>query len=414
MMTELRPGVGTIVFEGVSKRYRLGAFGTLRSTLAAMRSQSTGGNSAQQRTLWALRDVSFRVEPGTALGLIGPNGAGKTTTLKLLSNITRPASGRVLVNGRVSSLIELGAGFHPELTGRENIYLNGAILGMKRAEIARKLEDIIAFAELERFIDTPVKRYSSGMYVRLGFAVAAHVEPDILLVDEVMAVGDARFRQKCIVRMKELRAAGTTLVFVSHNMHMVNTLCDRALVLKEGQVLFDGPSNEAIALYEQTWQQHHRVSAQGPADDGHVHISQVELLDAHGQPQRKFKHGECLTIKARVLSSFPIRSPVVRARLLAEDNTVVAMMATLHQSDALPPDWELNDHIDVTIAIPSLEVVTGNYLAEVRILDTTDNEVLASGQSDEFFVQSPGLAHETDTGVYRPRVKWALSEYMDQ
>lgn len=403
-----RPPDGTVIFDDVSKRYRLGALGTLRDTLAAMRTPSSNTDNPR-RILWALRDVSFRVEPGQSLGLIGPNGAGKTTTLKLLSNITRPASGRVLVNGRVSSLIELGAGFHPELTGRENIYLNGAILGMKRQEITRKLDDIIAFSELERFIDTPVKRYSSGMYVRLGFAVAAHVEPDILLIDEVMAVGDAQFRQKCMIRMKALRATGTTLIFVSHNMHMVKSLCDRVLVLKEGQILFDGPSEEAIAVYEQTWQRHRQVATHSPVGDGHVHVSRVELLDGRDQPQRKFRHGECLKIKTLVLSSLPIRSPIVRVRLLAEDSTVVAMMATLHQKDALQTNWMLREQTEVTITIPSLEIVTGNYTAEVRLLDTTDSEVLASGQSDEFFVQSPGLPHETDAGVYRPHVKWSLS-----
>jgi lipopolysaccharide transport system ATP-binding protein len=221
----------------------------LRGTLAAMRFKPTDADNAR-RTLWALRDVSFRVEPGAALALIGPNGAGKTTTLKPLSNITRPASGRVLVSGRISSLIELGAGFHPELTGRENIYLNGAILGMKRAEIARKIDDIIAFAELERFIDTPVKRYSSGMYVRLGFAVAAHVEPDILLVDEVLAVGDASFRHRCTQRMHEMQRNGTTVVFVSHNMHQVRSTCDSALLLMYGQIRRQGTPDEVIGEYE--------------------------------------------------------------------------------------------------------------------------------------------------------------------
>jgi lipopolysaccharide transport system ATP-binding protein len=325
-----------------------------------------------------------------------------------LSNITRPASGRVLVSGRISSLIELGAGFHPELTGRENIYLNGAILGMKREEITRKLEDIIAFSELERFMDTPVKRYSSGMYVRLGFAVAAHVEPDILLVDEVMAVGDAHFRQKCMTRMKELRAAGTTLIFVSHNMHMVNSLCDRALVMKEGQILFDGPSEEAIVVYEQTWQKHRQIAGQTASGGDHIHISRVDLLDGCDVPQHDFKHSECLRVKISVLSSVPIRTPIVRVRLLAEDNSVVMMVATIHHKDALPPDWTLQEQTTITVTIPSLEVVTGNYTAEVRVLDSTDNEVLASGQSDEFFVQSPGLSHETDAGVYRPHVKWSL------
>ena len=180
--------IGSVVFEGVSKLYRLGGLSTLRSAVAELTSRRRDRSLGD---FWALKDVSFRVEPGESLGLIGPNGAGKTTTLKLLSNITRPTEGRVVVQGRLSSLIELGAGFHPELTGRENIYLNGAILGLKRREIARKFDDIVVFSELERFLDTPVKRYSSGMFVRLAFAVAAHVEPEVLLVDEVLAVGDA-------------------------------------------------------------------------------------------------------------------------------------------------------------------------------------------------------------------------------
>ena len=228
-MSTQRPR-GSIDFEGVSKKYRLGAQGTLRGTVAALVGRNREGGE-QKRTLWALRDVSFRLSPGESLGLIGPNGSGKTTTLKLLSGITLPAKGRIAVQGRTSALIELGAGFHPELTGLENIYLNGAILGLKRREIARRLEAIIDFSGLKRFIDTPVKRYSSGMYVRLGFAVAAHVEPDVLLVDEVLAVGDASFRHRCIQHMHKLRKNGTTVLFVSHNMHLVREMCDQVLLL---------------------------------------------------------------------------------------------------------------------------------------------------------------------------------------
>ena len=202
-------------------------------------------------TFWALKDINFTIQQGDRVGIIGRNGAGKSTLLKILSRITEPTSGRIKIRGRVASLLEVGTGFHPELTGRENIFLNGAILGMSKAEIARKFDEIVAFAEVEKFLDTPVKRYSSGMYVRLAFAVAAHLEPEILIVDEVLAVGDAQFQKKCLGRMEEVSKQGRTILFVSHNLAAVRTLCNRALILKGGVALFDGDVNEGITTYLQ-------------------------------------------------------------------------------------------------------------------------------------------------------------------
>src|SRR5215217_2547043 len=212
---------------------------------------------------WALKDISFSVQRAEALGIIGHNGAGKSTILKLLSRITTPSSGEIMINGRLSALIEVGSGFHPELTGRENIYLNGSILGMLRREITAKLDSIVEFAELRQFIDTPVKRYSSGMYVRLGFSIAAHLDPDILLLDEVLAAGDAAFQRKCIDRITELKKNGTTIVFISHDLRSVQQLCDRVILLKKGQIEADGDTAEMIALYQSSWTQ---LSAQPKGD----------------------------------------------------------------------------------------------------------------------------------------------------
>ena len=204
------------------------------------------------RQFWALKDVSFEVSRGEALGIIGHNGAGKSTILKLLSKITAPTSGEIMISGKLAALIEVGSGFHPELTGRENVYLSGSILGMRRREIAKKLDSIIDFAGVRQFIDTPVKRYSSGMYVRLGFSIAAHLHPDILLLDEVLAVGDAAFQAKCFKRISELKQGGTTIVFISHDLNAVELLCDRALLLSSGEIVAGGWPRDVIAQYERT------------------------------------------------------------------------------------------------------------------------------------------------------------------
>jgi homopolymeric O-antigen transport system ATP-binding protein len=242
----------------VSKQYRLGAAGiryaTLRAAIAGtlsapLRLLSGRNGGAKREMIWALDDVSFDVRQGEALGIIGRNGAGKSTLLKVLSRITKPTRGTVDLYGRVGSLLEVGTGFHPELTGRENIFLNGAILGMTREEIARKFDEIVAFAEIEKFLDTPVKHFSSGMYVRLAFAVAAHLEPEILIVDEVLSVGDAAFQKKCLGKMNEVAHTGRTVLFVSHDLNAVNSLCERAILLHDGRVLRDGPPRDVTAYY---------------------------------------------------------------------------------------------------------------------------------------------------------------------
>jgi lipopolysaccharide transport system ATP-binding protein len=246
-----------VMAKELSKRYRIGklqsAYGTLRDSLAsAARRALSREHRPHYDEIWALRNVSFELQEGEVLGVIGRNGAGKSTLLKILTQITTPTHGRATIRGRVGSLLEVGTGFHPELTGRENVFLNGSVLGMKRREIAAKFADIVDFAGVEKFIDTPVKRYSSGMSVRLAFAVAAHLEPEILLVDEVLAVGDAEFQRRCLGRMENLSESGRTVLFVSHNMQAVTHLCDRAILLDAGGIVRDGPSTEVVAHYLQT------------------------------------------------------------------------------------------------------------------------------------------------------------------
>jgi len=244
--------------KNLSKRYRIGSGGhaSLRDAVAAtvrapLRRLSNGKKGADN-IIWALKDVSFEIAPGEVVGIIGRNGAGKSTLLKILSRITKPTAGWVSLNGRVGSLLEVGTGFHSELTGRENIFLNGAILGMSKREIDNKFDEIVAFAETEQFLDTPVKHYSSGMTVRLAFAVAAHLEPEILIIDEVLAVGDIAFQKKCLGKMNEVAQAGRTVLFVSHDLSAVNALCARTLLLHEGAIVVDGPTREVTAHYLDT------------------------------------------------------------------------------------------------------------------------------------------------------------------
>ncbi len=272
-----------IQVRGVSKRYRLGAgpYLTLRETLAGLVRR---GRVDPGGEVWALRDVDLDVDGGEVLGVVGLNGAGKSTLLRILARITEPTAGLSRTRGRVGALLEVGTGFHPELTGRENVYLNGAILGMKRREIQRRFEEIVAFAGVERFLDTPLKRYSSGMYLRLAFAVAAHVDPDIVIVDEVLAVGDVQFREKCMGRMSQLGREGRTVVFVSHDLGAVTRLCPRTIWLEQGRVREDGPSAGVIERYiEAAAPRASRVEFE-PQPDRRVEVLAVAVTDARGRP----------------------------------------------------------------------------------------------------------------------------------
>jgi lipopolysaccharide transport system ATP-binding protein len=294
--------------QNLSKEYRLGArdtaYSTIRESLVGavrapfkklQRSQST------TETIWAVKDLSFDIMPGEVVGIIGRNGAGKSTALKILSRITQPTSGRAELYGRVGSLLEVGTGFHPELTGRENVYLNGAILGMKKTEIESKFDEIVAFAEIERFLDTPVKRYSSGMYVRLAFAVAAHLNPEILIIDEVLAVGDSAFQKKCLGKMKDVASAGRTVVFVSHNMAAVQRLCSRALLIEDGRVIQDGLVPQVVLRYldagirqqgERVWNE----IARAPGNEV-VRLRAVRVRDLEGEIRSTFSVTEAFSIE---------------------------------------------------------------------------------------------------------------------
>ncbi|HKX26256.1 MAG TPA: ABC transporter ATP-binding protein [Blastocatellia bacterium] len=293
--------------EQISKRYRIGKpkvrYRTLRETLSETASRwrtflrrSADGQSDD--SIWALKDISLEVKPGEVLGLIGRNGAGKSTLLKILSRITEPTSGHAEIHGRVGSLLEVGTGFHYELTGRENIYLNGAILGMKRAEIDRKFDEIAAFAEIEKFIETPVKRYSSGMYLRLAFAVAAHLETEILLVDEVLAVGDAAFQRKCLGKMQEAGASGRTVIFVSHDLTAISRLADVSVYLERGEVRFIGPTEEAIRLYasQPLSNDGNLGQRKDRLGDGIIRLESLAIYDAEGRRIESIGSGEPVTI----------------------------------------------------------------------------------------------------------------------
>lgn len=287
-------GEVVIRLEGLGKKFSINnrqeSYKTLRDTLASAATKPfrrvksgarmDGNHREANQTIWALRDVSFEVKQGEVVGLIGRNGAGKSTLLKILSRVTEPSEGRAQICGKVGSLLEVGVGFHPELTGRENIFLNGAIMGMKRLEIERKFDGIVAFAEIDKFIDTPVKHYSSGMYLRLAFAVAAHLEPEILLVDEVLAVGDAAFQKKCMGKMEEVAGEGRTVLFVSHNMAAVQALCQRGILLHNGTVYTDTTASAAIGTYLQMIEQTQSLNLLERADrrgEGEVKLSKVEI-----------------------------------------------------------------------------------------------------------------------------------------
>jgi lipopolysaccharide transport system ATP-binding protein len=308
-----------ITIENLAKRYTIGhqrasGDGLRHAIESAVREPLSWLRSIRQRKMqeedfWALKNVSFRIDQGEVVGIIGSNGAGKSTLLKILSRITVPTEGRIQINGRVASLLEVGTGFHPELTGRENIFLNGAILGMSRAEIIRKFDEIVEFSGIEEFLDTPVKRYSSGMYVRLAFAVAAHLEPEILIVDEVLAVGDAAFQKKCLGKMESFACSGRTVLFVSHNIEAVRTLCQRCIWLKDGKVHRDGPSGEIVEEYFNSI--FNELSFSYISRDYGLIIQKVVLKNDRGEDTTQFRPGEDLIVEISYVAQKPLVYPYV-------------------------------------------------------------------------------------------------------
>jgi ABC-type polysaccharide/polyol phosphate transport system ATPase subunit len=299
---------GQILVEHVARRFRV-----YPRESRALKDLVVARGRARGTDIWALRDVSFTVDSGSAIGLVGRNGSGKSTLLRLLSGIVQPTSGRVAVGGRVGSLLELGAGFHPDLTGRENVYLNGSIHGLRRAAIREKLDEIVAFAGLEGFIDLPVRTYSSGMYMRLGFAIASHIEADVLLLDEVFAVGDEAFQRKCFGKIFEFKQGGGTIVFVSHDASAVERLCDRAVLLKDGFVAFDGPTHEAIVEYRRqlAGERDPEERSAGLKEWGGdvARVEQVRLLALDGEKRTQLLAGEPFAIALDVVSERELAPP---------------------------------------------------------------------------------------------------------
>ncbi len=328
---------------GLSKKFRLGAtlrHNTLRDKIShtvrsmanrASREKTPGDYSrgGNKKEFWALRDLSFDIYEGEVVGIIGRNGAGKSTLLKILSEITDPTEGEVHLSGRVSSLLEVGTGFHPELSGRENVYLNGAILGMSRAEIRQKFDEIVAFAEVERFLDTPVKRYSSGMFVRLAFAVAAHLEPEILLVDEVLAVGDVGFQRKCLGKLEEIASSGRTVLFVSHNMGTVETLTQRAICLEEGRIMAEGESRSTIRRYLDFIE-----SSVLSEEHQHDKLLRIRLM-RDGEPATAVRMGDPLTFEITYNLPETLRNPVIGIGICNEQNVRVFSLSMWYDGERI-------------------------------------------------------------------------------
>src|SRR5579871_6331508 len=365
-----------ISVEAVTKKYRLGVInhntfrGELQSWWARRRGLSDpnleiGKSPLANGTIFkALEDITFEVRAGETVGIIGKNGAGKSTLLKILSRVATPNEGRVRIRGRVSSLLEVGTGFHPELTGRENVYLNGAILGMSKNEIRRKFDEIVAFAEIAEFIDTPVKRYSSGMYVRLAFAVAAHLEPEILIVDEVLAVGDYEFQRKCLGKMKDVRTDGRTVLFVSHNMTAVNNLCARSILLEKGRVLADGPTADVTRTYlgmSQMRTHSHWRFADPSNGSKRAYFREAFILDADNESREAYELTQDFQIGLRYRLTEPIRGLTVGLQIISEENNETLISLTDSELDRSRLETrEAGDYV-ANVRVPAHILNTGTY-----------------------------------------------------
>jgi lipopolysaccharide transport system ATP-binding protein len=406
-----------IQVDALSKRYRLGAGpqgqGDFRDAVRSVMRRLTkgrvnGSSDAARHDLWALDSISFEVRKGEVVGIIGHNGAGKSTLLKILSRITDPTSGSAWFEGRMGSLLEVGTGFHPELSGRENIFLSGAILGMTRKEIAAKLDEIVAFSEIGRFLDTPVKRYSSGMYVRLGFAVAAHLEPEVLIVDEVLAVGDAAFQRKCMAKMQRVSQEGRTILFVSHNMGSVQALCDRALVLKDGRLVSEGPPSEAAALYLRSTARHIACDVADRPDRRGRGRAQLVGIAVHNAGREATPatliHGETAIIRCEVSEVLP--DLACNITIL---NQLTQRVCRFSSRVAAPDDAVVNGK-EFTCEIPELPLVPGQYHVNVAILaggaleDSIDSAITFDVVHGS--MQGRPLAQEQAGVVVAPRHRW--------
>lgn len=425
--------------EGLGKKYRLGAqtgerYTALRDVIANSvsapfrrmrngsrskiedrRSQSSNSQlptSASTDEFWALRDINFEVKRGEVLGIIGRNGAGKSTLLKILSRITDPTEGRVRIKGRVASLLEVGTGFHPELTGRENIYLNGAILGMARAEIKAKFDEIVAFAEVEKFLDTPVKRYSSGMYVRLAFAVAAHLEPEILIIDEVLAVGDTEFQKKCLGKMDQVAQGGRTVLFVSHNMAQIRKLTGHGLLLNDGTISFMGPTDEAIQRYLESGVGSQGIDislAQLSSPSHGVLLGNFELGCLNGE--RHLRTGQACEIKMEATFEWAIQNPGFIVSLGSLEGCELLRISTSPISGV--STGLCSGRVECSLRIEDLPLAGGTYSLAVGMSIPNVDYIIPITEVGRFLVESSdyyqsGFAMENRFGLIVAQHRWSV------
>jgi ABC-type polysaccharide/polyol phosphate transport system ATPase subunit len=380
------PAAGRIVVDRVSRVFRVypKAQRTLKDVFV-----SRGRTAA--REVQALRDVSLAVEPGDAVGLVGRNGSGKTTLLRLVSGIIKPTSGRVEATGRIASLLELGAGFHPDFTGRENGYLNGSIHGLSRAKVREVMDEIVAFAELEKFIDLPVRTYSSGMYMRLGFSVAAHIQSDVLLLDEVFAVGDEQFQRKCFGKIAEFKRRGGTILFVSHDAQAVERLCDRAVLLRQGEVAFDGSTRDAIAAYRRLLAADANPEELGAGlrewGSGEARIVSAQLLDDDGDERGQFAAGEAATVRLVVAAEASVAPPRVSVELRDDGGLVLGTVA--HETALLGWNGGAGER-EVRFRLASLPLADGHFHLRLALLDAAGHPLHSLDDAVRFFVFPSG------------------------
>jgi ABC-type polysaccharide/polyol phosphate transport system ATPase subunit len=394
---------GEIVAERASRRFKVYPRESRR-----LKDAIVARGRSRPSDVVALEDVSFRIEPGGAVGLVGRNGSGKTTLLRLISGIIKPSSGHVDVGGRVGSLLELGAGFHPDLTGRENVFLNGSIYGLKRAYLREQLDEIVAFAGLEQAIDRPVRTYSSGMYMRLGFAIAAHIEADVLLLDEVFAVGDEQFQRRCFGKIFEFKQRGGTIVFVSHDASAVERLCDRAILLRDGAVDFDGPTHDAIVRYRQLLAGDRDPAERGAGlkewGSGEVRIAAVELLGPEGEARSQFLAGEPLALRLRLVAERPLEAPRLSFELRDTSGLLVAGGA----QSAAELGWESGTtELAARFDVDSLPLADGRFHLRLGLTDDTGAELYHWLDDALTFVVYPGGDLR---GVVRLEGRWSGEE----
>jgi len=377
-------GEAMVTMTGVGKRY------VKYADRAVVGGRLLGRGGSSREGLWALRNIDLSVGRGERVGIVGRNGAGKSTLIQLLAGVTAPTEGRVHVRGRVAPLVAVGVGFHPELTGRENIYVNGAILGMDRRAVDSKLDAIIAFSEVEDFIDTPVKFYSSGMYVRLGFSVAIHSDPDVLLVDEVLAVGDLAFQVKCFDRMTAIANAGTTVVVVSHNLNAIRLLCSRALVLHRGERRFEGAVSDAIGVFHSIMEDPAELDdgpiEPGTLDHGTAIIESFELLDSAGRPSHQFAAGDELLVRLRARFEREVVNPVFAFGIVAAGGIGVYNDNTRAQ----PVTASAGSAVEVEIRLAA-RLPTGSYGAWASVRAPDLSRAYARAPSQSFYVSGRGL-----------------------